>query len=184
MFLSISFQRRQIQLKNIMCQTENCKYKGHSKCNSHLCFHCCRDDACVIHKYYKSRLAKRESQRTILLLDPVSDPPVLPLDTQLTNMEQIIHPSPLLLDNPVHVDVTVTIPVLEESSPLNNTTQLDTGVKAAETISTECTICMVGIRNYVLNCGHMICLDCSSKIRKTCPWCQKTIFARIKIYFN
>ena len=47
----------------------------------------------------------------------------------------------------------------------------------------ECPICFENSNDmYIINCGHMICFECSNNI-ENCPFCRKYIIRKTKCFF-
>ena len=47
----------------------------------------------------------------------------------------------------------------------------------------ECPICFENSNDmYIINCGHMICFECSNTI-ENCPFCRKYIIRKTKCFF-
>jgi hypothetical protein len=44
-----------------------------------------------------------------------------------------------------------------------------------------CSICMETPKQVIFNCGHMVCIKCSSTLI-LCPYCRKTIRKKIRMY--
>ena len=45
----------------------------------------------------------------------------------------------------------------------------------------ECAVCMERPRDCALQCGHRLCMPCSSKVQR-CPVCRQPIQHRIRLY--
>jgi hypothetical protein len=47
----------------------------------------------------------------------------------------------------------------------------------------ECPICMEHIKDFRLNCGHMLCNMCAQNVTE-CPTCMEHITQRDRVYYN
>jgi len=53
--------------------------------------------------------------------------------------------------------------------------------KQEKTEKTECKICMNAQITTFLECGHVLCRECSTKIN-VCPFCKETILKKFNLY--